>query len=182
MIITISGNAGSGKSTVAKEIAKKLGYNFYCVGDLRGKMATERGMTIDQLNKLGEKEAWTDNLADEYQADLAKKEDNFIVDSRLGFHFIPAALKIFLKVHPNESARRVFINQRPDEERKESIEEVKQMLTARDENDRQRYMKYYNVDHLDLSHYDLVIDTTNLKLEQLQEKIFNYLRKKGMNC
>lgn len=176
MIITISGNAGSGKSTVAKTIAKKLGYNFYSIGDLRGKMAMDRGLSIDELNKIGENEAWTDNQADEYQTELAKKEDSFIVDSRLGFHFIPEAIKIFLKVDEQESARRVFINQREDEEKKNSIEEVKNMLKERDEHDRKRYLKYYNIDHLDLKHYDLVLDTTNLTTEQVQEKLLNFIK------
>ena len=38
MIITISGLPGSGKSTIGKMLAKKLGYKFYSMGDLRGKI------------------------------------------------------------------------------------------------------------------------------------------------
>ena len=176
MIITISGNPGSGKSTIAKEIAKELSYNFYSIGDLRGKMAVERGLTIDQLNEIGKKEAWTDNEADEYQSELAKKEDNFVVDSRLGFHFIPEAIKIFLKVDGEESARRVFKDQREDEERKETMEDVKEMLAKRAENDRQRYLKYYDVDYFDLNHYDLVLDTTNLTKDEVKKKLINFIR------
>ncbi|MBU0540313.1 AAA family ATPase, partial [Patescibacteria group bacterium] len=67
MIITISGVPGSGKTTVAKILAERLGMKFYSMGDLRGKMATERGLTIDELNKLGETEAFTDNDVDTYQ-------------------------------------------------------------------------------------------------------------------
>ena len=64
MIITISGKPGSGKSTVAKIIAAKLGLNKYSIGDLRGKMALDRGITIDELNEVGEKEDFTDKEAD----------------------------------------------------------------------------------------------------------------------
>lgn len=175
MIITISGNPGSGKSTVAKEIAKELNYNFYSIGDLRGKMAMERGLTIDQLNKIGENEAWTDNDADAYQAELGKKEDNFVVDSWLGFHFIPHSIKIFLKVDRKESAKRVFKNQREDEEKKETIEEVEEMLAKRAEHSKQRYLKYYNIDYLDLNHYDLVLDTTNLTINEVKQKLLNFI-------
>lgn len=176
MIVTISGNPGSGKSTIAKNVAKKLGYNFYSIGDLRGKMAIDRGLTIDQLNKIGEEESWTDNQADEYQVELAKKEDNFVVDSRLGFHFIPNAVKIFLKVDEEESAKRVFEDQRKDEEKKNNIEAVKEMLGKRVESDRERYLKYYNVNHLDLNHYDFVLDTTSLTIEEVEQKLINFLR------
>ncbi|MBL7100633.1 MAG: cytidylate kinase family protein [Nanoarchaeota archaeon] len=175
MIITISGDPGSGKSTIAKETAKTLGYNFYSVGDLRGKMAMDRGLTIDQLNDIGKNEAWTDKDADKYQEELGKKEDDFVIEGRLGFHFIPHSTKIFLKVDKDESARRVFKDQREDEEKKETVEEVKEMLAKRSEHDRQRYLKYYNIDHLDLKHYDLVLDTTNLTIDEVKEKLLNFI-------
>jgi len=37
MIITIAGEGGSGKSTVARILAKKLDYKHYSTGDLRGR-------------------------------------------------------------------------------------------------------------------------------------------------
>ena len=107
MIITISGMPGSGKTTVAKLLAKRLGYEHYSMGDLRGKMAMERGISIDELNKLGEKESWTDKEADDYQKKLGETEDNFVTDGRTGFHFIPHSRKIFLKVDLRIGAERI---------------------------------------------------------------------------
>jgi len=49
MIITISGLPGSGKTTVAKKLSKKLNYEFISVGDLKGQFAKEKGMTIDEF-------------------------------------------------------------------------------------------------------------------------------------
>lgn len=175
MIITISGMPGSGKSTVAKEIAKRLGCNFYSIGDLRGKMASEKGLTIDELNEIGKTEAWTDKEVDDYQLELGKKEDDFIIDGWLSFHFIPHSIKIFLKVNPEEAAKRVFQNQREDEEHKETVEDVQYMLQRRAEESKQRYLKYYGMDYQDLSSYDLVIDTTNMAIEEVLKKIFTFL-------
>ena len=79
MIITISGKPGSGKSTIAKIIAKKLKYDFFSAGDYRGEMAIKKGMTIDQLNKLGEKEDWTDKQVDDELKRISKKKDNIVV-------------------------------------------------------------------------------------------------------
>ena len=44
MIITISGWPGSGKTSVGKLLSKKLGYQFYSMGDLRGKVALEKNL------------------------------------------------------------------------------------------------------------------------------------------
>ena len=113
MIITISGMPGSGKSTIAKILAQKLGYKHYSIGDLRGKMALDRHLTIDELNELGKREGWTDREPDEYQKKLGHEEDNFVIDSRLGFYFIPHSFKLFLTVDPEVAAERIFPNQRP---------------------------------------------------------------------
>jgi len=178
VIITISGFPGSGKTTVGKMLAERLGYRFYSMGDLRGKMAMERGLTIDELNRLGESEAWTDEDADEYQRKLGKREDDFVMEGRLSFHFIPHSVKVFLAVDPGIGAERVFRNQRPDEERQESVEGVRKMLEERTESDRKRYRKYYGIDCFDRKHYDIVVDTTRLTKEQVVEKILSFIEKK----
>ena len=60
MIITISGSAGSGKSTIVVMISKKLNIKRYSVGDFRRNLAKEKNITLEQLNKIGEKEDFTD--------------------------------------------------------------------------------------------------------------------------
>ena len=78
MIITISGLPGSGKTTVGRIVAKKLGYRFLSMGDLRGEIAMKHGMTIDQLNEIGKKESWTDKEVDGMLAEKGRSEDNFV--------------------------------------------------------------------------------------------------------
>ena len=46
MIITISGKAGSGKSTVAKELAKQLNLQHFSIGDIMRKMAKEKNISV----------------------------------------------------------------------------------------------------------------------------------------
>ena len=166
MIITISGKPGAGKTTIGKLLAQKLNYKFYSMGDLRGKMAMERNLTIDQLNEIGAKEDWTDKEVDTYQTKIAEKEDNLVFDGWLSFHFIPKSFKVFLDIAPEEAAKRVFKDQRPDEEHFDSVEKMQKEMANRLEQSRQRYLKYYNVDFLDRSHYDLIIDTTNMTPEE----------------
>lgn len=180
MIITISGVPGSGKTSVGKILAEKLGYNFYSMGDLRGKMALERGMTIDQLNELGEKDHTTDTSVDEYQKELGQKEDNFVVEGRLSWNFIPHSFKIFLDCEPMEAARRVQAShrERPDEKISDDLSVIRAELDARIGSDLRRYSSIYNINHMDKSHYDLVMDTTESKsAEETAEKILAAIQK-----
>jgi len=179
MIITISGLPGAGKTTAAKLVAEHLKLRHYSVGDLRGKMAIERGMTLDELNKLGEKEDFTDKDVDDYQKKLGERENDFIIDGRLSFHFIPNSIKVFLKVDPEEGARRIFNDQRPDEPEYSSADEVLKGNQERMASDKKRYTKYYNLDPIKDEHYDLVIDTTDSTIEITSEKIIEFVKPKN---
>jgi len=178
MIITISGIPGSGKTTAGRLLADRLGYMFYSMGDLRGRMAMERGMTIDELNKLGEQEEWTDKDVDEYQKGLGQKEDNFIVDGWISWHFIPHSFKVLLQVDPEVGASRVFQHQRPDEEKKATLPALKRMLDKRVEESALRYKKYYGMeDAFNPKHFDLVIDTTKIDAETVAKRVSEGLQK-----
>lgn len=182
MIISISGVPGSGKTSVAKILAERLGMNFYSMGGLRGKMALERGITINALNKVGEQDPTTDSTVDDYQRELGKKEDNFIIEGRLSWHFIPHSFKIFLTCDPHEAARRIFEARkgegREDEPEYKTLEDAERAITERMTSDALRYRKYYDLDYRDTSNYDLVVDTTTLAgaqatAERVQEELKN---------
>jgi len=178
MIITISGKPGSGKTSVAKAISKKLRYDFFSAGDFRGKVAMKHGMTIDELNKVGKKEFWTDKEVDDEMKKLGKEKDNFVVEGWLSYYFIPNSIKIFLDVDIKEASKRIFKDQRPDEEEKEDVKDVEKMIKKRLEESNKRYKKYYDADFLDKKNYDLIIDTTNLNINEVVEKILKFINNK----
>ncbi len=170
MIITISGIAGSGKSTVAKLLAKKLHYKHYSIGDFMREIAKERGLGLLELSRLAEKDRSVDEELDKRQIELGKKEDNFVIDSRLGFHFIPKSKKIFLDVDMAEASKRIFKERREHEQYKDiqdSIEKIKTRIGSEDK----RYKGYYDIDYKDKSNYDIIVDTTKTKPEEVVEKI-----------
>jgi len=177
MIITVHGQAGSGKSTMAKLLAKKLGYRHYSLGEIRRQMAKERGLTIAQLNKLGEREDWTDKEPDSYMERMGRTQDNFVIDARMGFHFIPHSFKIYLKADPKVRAKRVYRDER-EAEGFSSIKDAEKALVFRDRSDRARYEKYYRVDIMDMKNYDLVIDTSKLTREQVLERALAAIKQK----
>ncbi len=181
MIITISGLPGSGKSSVARALAKRLKMKRYYIGEMRREIARKKGLTLEELNRIGENEEWTDKVVDDYQKELGKKEDNFIIEGRTSFFMIPNSIKIFLDVDIREGAERIFREiKKGRSERNEgdfkTVEEMERSIKERIESDRKRYKKYYGIDFLNKSHYDMVIDTTHLEINQVVEKIMEMIK------
>ena len=184
MIISISGIPGAGKTTAGKELAKRLGYQHYYMGDIRRKKAAEIGMTLEEYNKYGEKDFSTDKNVDEYITQLGKTEDNFVIESRTAFHFIPHSVKIFLSISEAEGAKRIFheLQSKEGKDRNEargiaSLEDMKRSIRKRLSSDTIRYKKYYDLNPFDPSHYDLIIDTTHSTPEKTVQQIMDFLLK-----
>jgi len=174
--ITISGLAGAGKSTVADIITNKLKINRYSTGDYMRTMAAARGVSLIELNKKAETDQSIDNELDGFLKKLEKdKKQEFIIDSRLGFHFIPSAIKVFLKADIKERAKRIFPTKRLTERNttlNKTIEDMKKRMKL----EQDRYKKKYNADYLDFSKYDLVIDTTKISAEEVADKIIKFVK------
>jgi len=186
MIITISGTPGSGKSTAAEMLAKKLKAERIYVGGIRRELAREKGMTLQELNVYAATHPETDVDVDKIAAtkarELEKKGAIVIVEGRTQFHFLPESIKIFMKVKPEEGAKRIWKdlqNKAAQEKRNEgnisSFEAMKKRIYEREEEDAARYKKYYDIDHRKESQYDLVIDTTDLTPEDAVEKISYFI-------
>ncbi|MFH0956778.1 MAG: cytidylate kinase family protein [Candidatus Aenigmatarchaeota archaeon] len=182
MIISISGMPGSGKSTVAKMLSARLHMKRYYMGGMRREMARKKGLTIEELNEIGEKEDWTDRGVDEFQKELGRKEDNFIIEGRTSYFLIPKSLKVFLNVDFMVGAKRIYDDVRSNkskrnEGRYKTVADAARAIRKRLESDIGRYKRYYGLDIYDLSQYDLVIDTTRLTPEQVAKRISSALTK-----
>jgi cytidylate kinase len=176
MIISIGGQAGSGKSSVAEMLAKRLGFRHYSMGDLRRRAAYEKGMTLAGFNRLGEKDPFTDRFVDELQERLGKEEDNFVVDGRTSFHFIPRSVKIYLHADLEVRARRVLKDERKTE-KFNTLRECKNELVERERSDNRRYRKYYRIDPTERKNYDYWIDTTDMSVRQIVDSIIGLIRR-----
>lgn len=176
MIITISGVPGSGKTSVAKLLSEQLQMPYYSMGGLRAKLAEERKISIDELNAIGEIDPTTDTSVDEYQRELGKTTDNFIVEGRLSWYFIPHSFKIFLACDLDEAAKRIFearkhTKGREDEPMYRDVADTRRAIEERTASDVRRYAAIYGVDYRKPEHYDLVIDTTALPTPEATAKL-----------
>ncbi len=177
MIIAISGKAGSGKSTVAKEVAKKLGLKHYSVGDLMRKLAKEKKMPLNELSRLAEKDKSIDMELDKKTIGL-RAADNFVIDGRLTAYFLPYAdLKVFLDCDDKVRAERILKDKRSDEKGK-SLKDLVKKIRQREQSERKRYSKLYKIDYRDKTLYNLMIDTTNLSIKEVVDEIMNSAKAK----
>jgi len=184
MIIAFSGDEGSGKSTIAKKVAAHFGMPRYYMGQILRNMAKERGLSLVEFLKLGEQDPSIDKEVDDFIVKLAKEKDNFLIESRTAWYFIPQALKIYLKVDEREAARRIFKELQGENQRNEgkenelnSIEKVLEKIRERRQSDDKRYQKYYGINVRKEDNFDFVLDTTYLSIEEVFEKVKNFIKK-----
>lgn len=176
MIVTISGRPGSGKSVVAAEVARRLGVDHVSAGDFMREMAGDRGLTILELSRRAEMDEVIDRAIDERTVRLGSSGGSFVIDARLGWHFVPDSVKVFLDVQPEVAARRIFDARRQTEHENVDLETTTRAIIERTESERQRYLTFYNLDYLDHQHYDLVIDTSDLTISEVVSKVIEHVR------
>ena len=176
-VVTISGNPGSGKSTVAKLLEKKLGIKYIYSGMIFRELAEEHEMSLEEFGKYCEEHENIDVELDNRQLEILKKGD-VILEGRLAGWLayknkIPA-FKISIIADLNIRTERVVNREKGD------IKARKKEIIERERSETARYKKYYNIDLNDNSVYDVVIDSgdktpeeiTDIILEEMKEKHF----------
>lgn len=171
-IITLSGMLGSGKSTVGKMIAEKLGYTFYSTGSVQRQIAQERGITTLELNRLALTDKSIDDQIDGVFKTLPLQPNNFVVDSRMAFFFIPVSFKVKLNIDTTCAGERIFNDTtRTGEKKYKDVAEAIDSLIQRRKLEVERFKKLYQVDIDNEDNFDFVIDTTDKTPQEVVDKI-----------
>jgi CMP/dCMP kinase len=160
-IITLGGMPGSGKSSTGKRLAELLGYRRLSSGDFFREMAHRRGISVEEINRVAENDVTFDHETDAWIRAQGEGED-FVIDSRTAFHWIPRAFKVFLKLDPHVAAQRIFAHIQKEGRIGQiavSADDVHEKTLARIDSERKRYAALYGLNYTDESRYDLVVDT-----------------------
>jgi cytidylate kinase len=172
IVICISGMTGSGKSTVAKKLADKYGFDYFSGGNALKVLAQEEGYdsdvtgwweTAEGLRFLQQRmgDPAFDRKIDEKLLELAE-QGNVVLDSWTMPWLLKDGFKIWLEASPQVRAKRVVT--RDDI----SIEEAIKAMKEKDEKTRQIYNRLYGFDlgH-DLSPFNLVLVTDELDPDEV---------------
>lgn len=177
-IITIAGKLGSGKSSTAKRIADILDYTHYSTGDFMRAIASDRGVSLGDLSIMAETDPSIDKKLDDRNIEVGGME-NIVLDSRLGFHFIPNSFKVFLELDPHTASERILKDKENNPNRSKEAtghfdtkESIIEKIEARLISERKRYKDLYNIDdHTSHDNFDLIINTKDIPLEEVSKKI-----------
>jgi len=169
-IISITGDLGSGKSTVSKILIERLKYEYVYTGKIQREIANRHQMTTLELNQYAETHPEIDEEIDATFKALNDSTD-LIVDSRLAWFFIPKSFKVYLMCDIAVAANRISNDQQRKSEQYISQEEAVRDIMARKTSENKRYMELYGADCSDLSNFDRVIDTSFITPEKVADTI-----------
>lgn len=143
--ISITGDLGSGKSTVAGIIKAKYGYTVYSTGAVQRSLAQKYGMTTLEFNKYMESHPEIDEEIDTRLTEIGKQPGKIVIDSRMAWHFVPHSFKVYLTVSPDTAAARIMKAQRGNVETYTSTEDAQAKLLARKASENLRYSQKYEI-------------------------------------
>ena len=164
MHITLTGNLGSGKSTLSKLLEAEYGYEIFSTGTVIRKIAEEKGLSVLEMNELMKTDPKYDREIDDTTARISKEnqDKNILFDTRLAWYFVEKSFKVFLSVSLDVAANRVQEDKsRGMVEGYDTLEDAKRKLKKRAETEDARYKNLYGIEYFDYSNYNLVLDSTD---------------------
>lgn len=152
--ITLSGEVASGKSTVGKLLAERLGYGFASIGNATREAAAARGMDIVTFQRACVADPEVDRQIDRSFAARCNAQERLVIDYRLGFRFVTDAFHVFLRISEAAATERLRNAGRNGESH----------LTLRERNAtfQRQFQQAYGLDYTDPRHYHLVVDVDGM--------------------
>ena len=180
-IITISGKPGSGKSSTADRVAELLGYTRHSSGDMVRRVLAKEGMSLEEYNRRANNEHDLDDKVDEELRSLRTAKD-IVIDSRLGFYWIPESFKVYLDLDLEVATARIFKDAVNNKKRSSageggsSLPDVARQVRQRMQNEQSRFRQLYAIDPYSTRHFDLVIDTSRHDPQSVAITVFDIYR------
>lgn len=164
--ISLTGDIGSGKSTVGELLSEKYGLEKVSIGFILRDMAKDYGMNVKEFNIYMETHPEIDALLDNKLKEYERKSGNYLFDSRMAWHFVPSSFSVFIKVSTKTAAERIMKAGRSEEIYK-TMEDAVKNIEARHKSETLRYKTLYGVDLDNYDNYDLVVDTDGKTPEEI---------------
>lgn len=179
--ISLSGLAGSGKTTIGRVLSKKTDFEFVSLGDFVRDFAKKHyNMDINKFQNLCNKDSEIDMKIDAEFTKFCNSKDNLIIDYRLAYHFVNNCFNVFLDVSAEEAVKRLVNANRIAEFKINTTNFVRKTMNKRNDIMKKRFLKIYNTDFTSLNNYHIVINTDNFEnFEDIADIIIeNFNRRK----
>ena len=169
MNISFAGLHGTGKSTIAKNVAQHFDMTFYSTGMAFRELAKLKKMNLEEFSHFAEDNFEIDRLLDGKIRLLAEKGNFYVFDGQLPAFMLGDLTSYRILLICDNDVRLARMASRDNI----SLKESKQETTAREKSEQERFIQLYNIDILDpatiLKNFDLIINTTKLNIEEISK-------------
>ncbi len=164
-IVAIGGPHGSGKSSVAKRIAEKFNMNYVSAGQVFRDMAKEMNLSLEEFSVLATKDSNYD-LEIDRRTETLSQIDNTVVDAQLAAYKVAKAnIRICITASPQVRWKRISKREQT------TLEKARNETIIREDVERERFKKLYNIDIDDMSVYDVIINSDRLDEEEVYDLV-----------
>lgn len=168
-IITITGETGSGVSTVTNKLADVLVYRKFSAGSIFRTLARQYDMTVDDLNDFARNNGVVDREIDTLIRRNGEGSE-IVLDARLGYYWIHDSFSVYLKVDPDIAAHRIYediSNGRRYEDGATTINQVIMGIQKQAQSTQERYFRDYGIDVSNINMFDLVINSDDKSPDEI---------------
>ena len=176
--IAVSGPPGSGKTTYARRLAGDLGLQYYSAGMIFREVARERGVSVEELNRIAAEDPSIDLEIDSRTLEIGCR-GGVVLEGHLVAWVLGgvADVRIYVTAPLEVRIKRIAMREnRP-------LTDVYRETVAREYMHWRRFLDYYGIDVNNLQIFNLVLDTEPLSVEEAYAVIKTYtcrlLAKKG---
>ncbi|NPA97355.1 MAG: AAA family ATPase [Crenarchaeota archaeon] len=173
VVVAVSGPPGSGKTTVAKLLAKRLNLRYVSIGQLFRELAKMKGIDILQLSRIAEKDHSIDRELDNL-ARLEAEKGNVVIDGHISAWIVRDLADLCVGIVAPFSVRVQRIAQRDGR----PLDEVERETRAREESEAKRFREIYGIDVRDTTIFDVILNSAYFAPEQIVSIVIKALEEK----
>ncbi len=168
--IVFGGPPGSGKTTYARRLAEDLGLDYYSAGMIFRELASQYGVSLEELNRIAEEDPRIDLAIDRKAYELALR-GGVVLEGHLLPWIVRDVVDVAIYVKAPLEVRVKRIASRDSKH----IQLVLHETLGREASHYTRFRRYYGIDVTDLSIFDLVIDTSILGVDEVYETVKTFV-------
>ena len=173
IVIAFSGLSGSGSTTIAKELARRLKLDYYSPGEVfKGyskKKESEAALEVWKL--FGSEKDFHEKNFDRVQVEKAKT-GNIVICGKLSIFMLKrlADYKIWIESDLKTRAERTAKRD------KLPFEKALEQIKKREKIERENWKKIYGIDYLEQrKDADIVVENSRLVIEESVDKILDFI-------